>query len=264
MSIQPISLQQFANKKFQRTKNYAFASKELLAELVAKEFPKAALAMPVAFVAVGDAFSPVAVLGLNTGKNLFVSLDGRWIGRYIPAAFRGYPFSLAKTEDGRQVFCINDAPGVISDVDGEPFFEQTSEPTQAVKDIFDFLTQTASNRLVTMQIIKVIQKHQLIVPWVIKIKGADQTEHTMNGLYRLDETAFNLLPSEALFEIRQAGALPLIFCQLLSMQHLPMLSKLAEAQQEAIKTVALNQAESGETDLSFLADDTTISFENLS
>jgi hypothetical protein len=182
MSIQPISLQQFANKKFQRTKNYAFASKELLAELVAKEFPKAALAMPIAFVAVGDAFSPVAVLGLNTGKNLFVSLDGRWIGRYIPAVFRGYPFSIAKTEDGRQVFCINDAPGVISDVDGEPFFEQTSEPTQAVKDIFDFLTQTASNRLVTMQIIKVIQKHQLIVPWVIKIKGADQTEHTMNGL----------------------------------------------------------------------------------
>jgi hypothetical protein len=48
------------------------------------------------------------------------------------------------------------------------------------------------------------------------------------------------------------------------MQHLPMLSKLAEAQQEAIKTVSLKQAESGETDLSFLADDTTISFENLS
>ena len=263
MSIQPITLRQFANKKFQRTKSYAFASKELLAELVAKEFPQAALAVPIAFVAVNDEFSPVAVLGLNTGKNLFVTLDGRWIGRYIPAVFRGYPFSLAKTEDGRQVFCINDAPEVISDVEGEPFFEPTSEPTQALKDIFDFLTQTASNRLVTVQIIKVLQKHQLIVPWVIKLKGADQTEHTINGLYRLDESAFNLLPSEALNEIRQVGALPLIFCQLLSMQHLPMLSTLAQAQQEAIKTAALTKAELGETGLSFLADDTTLSFENL-
>jgi len=262
MPIQPISLGQFANKKFQRTKNYAFASNEVLAALVAKEFPQAALALPIGFVAVGDEFAPVAVLGLHTVKNLFVSLDGRWAGGYIPAVLRGYPFSLAKAEDGRQVLCINDAHVVISDVEGEPFFDHTSQPTQAVKDILDFLIQVASNHLATMQIMKVIQKHQLIVPWVLKLKGTDQTEHTLNGLYRVDESAFNLLSSEALDEIRQAGALPLIFCHLLSMQHLPVLSKLAQAHQEAAQIAALPKTDSGEIDLSFLADDTSISFEN--
>ena len=42
-----------------------------------------------------------------------------------------------------------------------------------------------------------------------------------------------------------------------------LLSTLAQAQQEAIKTAALTKAELGETGLSFLADDTTLSFENL-
>lgn len=263
MPIHPISATQFANKKFLRTKNYAFAANEALAPLVSKEFPKAALSFPIAFVATGDDFAPVAVLGLQSGRNLFVSLDGRWIGGYIPAMFRGYPFLLVNTDEDRQVLCINDAHGSISDVDGEAFFDQESQPTQAVKDILDFLNQVASNRLATLKVVKVMQKHQLIAPWQIKLKGADQQEQTVQGLFRVDESVLNLLSAEALDEIRQAGALPLIYCQLLSMQHLPMLGKLAQAHHEAQQMAALPKTDTGEIDLSFLADDTTISFENI-
>lgn len=263
MSVQPITSTQFADKKFLRTQNYAFASTDALAALVAKEFPKAALTLPIGFVVSGEDFAPVAVLGLQPGKNLFVSLDGRWIGGYIPAVFRGYPFLLANAEDGRQILCINDAHGAVSDIEGEPFFDHESQPTQAVKDILNFLNQVSSNRLSTLKIIKVMQKHHLIVTWPIKLKGADQREQILDGLYRVDESALNLLSVEALDELRQVGALPLIYCQLLSMQHLPMLGKLAQAHQEAEQMASLPKTESGEIDLSFLADDTTISFENL-
>jgi len=263
MSIHPITVSQFGNKKFLRTKSYAFAATDALAPLVAKELPKAALSLPIGFFAEGNEFALVAVLGLQTGKNLFVSLDGRWIGGYIPALFRGYPFLLANAEDGRQVLCINDAHGSISEVEGEPFFDEASQPSQAVKDFLDFLNQVTSNRLGTMQIIKVMQQHQLIVPWPIKLKGADQTEQTLKGLYRVDESALNLLSMEAFDEVRRSGALPLIYCQLLSMQNLPMLGKLALAHQEAEQMAALPKTEAGEIDMSFLADDMTISFENL-
>ena len=263
MPIHPISATQFANKKFLRTKNYVFAATDALAGLVSKEFPKAALSLPIAFVPAGEDFAPVAVLGLQPGKNLFVSLYGRWIGGYIPAVFRGFPFLLANAEDDRQVLCINDAHGSISETEGEDFFDQESQPTQAVKDILDFLNQVASNRLATLKVVKVMQKHQLIAPWPIKLKGADQQEQTLEGLFRVDESALNLLSADALDEVRRAGALPLIYCQLLSMQHLPILGKLAQAHQEAEQMAALPKTEAGEIDLSFLADDTTISFENL-
>ena len=263
MAIHPINLSQFADKNFLRTKNYAFAEKDAIVGLVAKEFPKAALSLPIGFVATGDTFAPVAVLGLQPGKNLFVSLDGRWLAGYIPAAFRGFPFLLADADDGRQVLCINDAHGSISESEGEPFFGEDGQPTQGVKDILDFLNQVGSNRQGTLRVTAMLQKHQLIAPWLIKLQGADQQEQVVEGLYRVDEAVLNQLSAEAFEEVRQAGALPLIYCQLLSMQHLPMLGKLAQAHHEAAQMAALPKTEAGELDLSFLADDTTISFENM-
>jgi hypothetical protein len=79
----------------------------------------------------------------------------------------------------------------------------------------------------------------------------------------VDEKALNQLSAEALQALQQSGALQLCYCQLLSMQHLQTLGKLAQAHQEAEQMAALPKTEKGELDLSFLADDTTISFENL-
>ena len=263
MAIHPISHNAFASKYFLRTKNYAFASTDALVALVAQEFPKAAMSMPIGFIASGDGFIPVAVLGLQSGKNLFVSLDGRWLGGYIPAVFRGFPFSLADAEGGRQVLCVNDVSGSVSDTEGEPFFGEDQQPTAAVKEILNFLTQVASNQLLTQKMMKVMQKHHLMAPWPIKLQSLAQQEQLVEGLYRIDESVLSGLTAEALHEIHQSGALPLIYCQLMSMSHLQTLGKLAQAHFEAEQRAALPKTETGELDMSFLADDTTISFENL-
>ena len=66
------------------------------------------------------------------------------------------------------------------------------------------------------------------------------------------------LPAEAFEAVRQSGALPVAYCQLLSMQHLQKLGQLAQAY--AAQTTALPQTASGELDLEFLNDSGTISF----
>ena len=87
----------------------------------------------------------------------------------------------------------------------------------------------------------------LIEPWPITLKSdqadkgdqaeqggqGEQTEQTLQGLYRVSEAKFNALGAEALHRLHQAGALPLIYCQLLSMQHLPLLGKLADIHAKA-------------------------------
>lgn len=263
MAIHPLNFGQFASKRFLRPTNHVFAAKDAMVPLVAQEFPKAALSLPIGFVAVGAGFAPVAVLGLQPGKNLLVNHEGRWLGEYIPAVYRGYPFLLADAEDGRQVLCVNDTDGVVSETEGEYFFGLDEQPTEAIKEVLNFLTQLASNRAGTLKVIAVLQKHQLISPWPIKLQSADQQEQNVEGLYRIDEVALNSLPAEVFEQIRQTGALPLIYCQLLSMQHLPTLGKLAQAQHEVMRLAALSEAEAAEFDMTFLADDTTISFNNL-
>ena len=125
-----------------------------------------------------------------------------------------------------------------------------------------------ASRLATQRICAVLQEHQLIQPWPIRLNqdsgsaGGSQGRN-IEGLFRIDEAALNKLDAAALYAVQQAGGLPLIYCQLLSMQHLPSLGQLADAHHEAEQHAALPKTEAGEIDLTFLADDTTISFEDL-
>src|SRR5690606_39363180 len=121
----------------------SFASAYSLSPLVAQELPRACLAMPIGFVRSDNQYQLVAVQGLAPGKNLFVAPDGRWIGPYVPAAYRGYPFVLANTEDGKRVLCVREDSGLVSEVqgEGEPFFDEEGNPSKPVQDVLNFLDQ---------------------------------------------------------------------------------------------------------------------------
>lgn len=267
MAIVPVSLSEFGQKRFKRYDKFTFAANDSIVPLAVREFPRAALEMPIAFVKAEEGFVPVAVQGLSPGKNLFVSIDGRWIGRYVPAAYRSYPFVLANSQNGEQVLCIEDNCGLLSDVEGEPFFDG-DQPSKTVKDVLSFLNQVSISRQATQRICSVLQSHQLIKPWQITLNsesgsGEASPGRHLEGLFRIDEAALNQLDAPALHEVRQAGGLALVYCHLLSTQHLPMLGQLARAHHQVEQHAAIPKTETGEIDLTFLADDTTISFENL-
>jgi len=52
----------------------------------------------------------------------------------------------------------------------------------------------------------------------------------VQGLYRIDEEALNVLPDEAFLPLRKTSALPLAYAQLFSINQLAMLPKAAEVQ----------------------------------
>jgi len=264
MAITPISQSAFGSKRFKRYDSYAFAAKDAIAPLVLKELVRACMVMPIGFAKVQEAFVPVVVLGLGNEKNLFVAPDGRWVGRYVPAAYRGYPFVLANGPQDKQILCFDDSSGLLTDTEGEPFFNEDGKPTDGINDVLNFLTQLAVNRQATQRVCALLAEHNLIEPWPIKLKGEEQApERNLEGLFRVNEAAFNQLEEKPLHALHQGGALPVIYCQLLSMQHLPVLGELAKAREAAEQQAALPKNKAGEIDLSFLADDTTISFDNL-
>ncbi|NYT63469.1 SapC family protein [Alcaligenaceae bacterium] len=256
--IQVVSQEHHANKRWQRYASYSFAAGDAVAQLVVQELSKACMVLPVGFIAVEGGFAPVAVQGLAPGQNLLVAQDGRWLADYIPATYRSYPFLLANTEDGQQVLCVVADSGLLSDTEGELFFAEDNEPSQPVKDVFNFLTQVSANRLVTQRVCAALQEHGLLQPWPIKLQ-TDQGEQAVEGLYRIDEAALNQLPADAFDALRQSGALPVAYCQLLSMQHLQKLGQLMHAHSAS----AAPQTPDGELDLEFLNDSGTINFGKL-
>ena len=228
-NYQVITRESHGAKRWLRYTGYAFAMREAVMPLALAELAKAALSLPIGFIAQGDGFVPVAVMSLQPEQNLFVAVDGRWIHGYIPAAARGYPFRLAKATDGRQVLCIDEDSGLVNDgPDGEAFFDDEGKPVQALREIMDFLEQTEQSRQVAARACAVLNKHHLIQHWPI-IHQTASGERKIDGLFRIDEAALNQLDAEALLEVRNAGGLLIAYCQLLSMQHLPALGELTAA-----------------------------------
>lgn len=258
-TITAVSRTQHGAKRWQRYASYSFAANDTVAPLVVQELSRACMAMPTGFIHTPNGYQLVAVQGLQSGRNVWVAPNGRWIGPYVPAVYRSYPFVLAKAQDDKQALCIRDVDGVISESEGERFFEDDGTPSKAVQDVLHFLELLASNTQHTKALCALLERHGLIKPWNIQIKagGAENNEQKVEGLFCVDEVALNALPTEAFEDLRKGGALAMVYCQLLSMQHLQTLGKLTDRHAQASDAA---QQLDGDIDLDFLSDDGTIRF----
>lgn len=198
---------------------------------------------------------PVALQGLRAGENLWVDAKGNWRGGYIPAIYRGYPFTLARSGDKR-VLCIDSDSGLISNTEGQPFFNDDGETTDTIQQILQFLNQVHTSRDVTQAQCAELSRLGLIQPWPLTVQAEGENQ-AREGLYRIDEEALNALSTEDFEALRTTGALPMVYCQLLSMQHIQRLGELARMN---IPAQASKKTSNGELDLEFLNQGGTISF----
>ncbi len=228
--IKLITKTEYKEKCWKSPADFIHARKDALVRLVVSEVPKAAGSLPVAFAKKDNALMPVAVLGVPPGGNLLVSDDGKWRYGYIPALYRGYPFSIARDKEGKQALCIDEESGVISETEGEPFFDETGGVSKSVKEVMVFLQHIEQNRLFTEQICALLKKYGLIEPWTINLESPDG-EKKIQGLFRIKEKKLNMLEDAEFLTLRKNGALPLIYCQLLSMRNMTTIIKLSGIRQ---------------------------------
>ncbi|AWN35777.1 hypothetical protein DK427_08475 [Methylobacterium radiodurans] len=145
MSIQPVSRERHAHLRWKGFSSFAFAASTTLAPLAAAEISQAALALPLAFIERDGHWSMAAVLGLMPGQNLYVDAGGVWLGRYIPAALRGYPFLIGARADSEPPPCIDASSGLVTPGEGEPFFDEAGSLSPTVTQVMRFLEQTAQS-----------------------------------------------------------------------------------------------------------------------
>lgn len=226
--IQLVNKEAHATKTWTRFTDYGFAAGKMVAALGAAEVPRSALAMPLAFIEIEGSPSLVAVLGLRPDQNVFVGPDGKWLGAYVPAVFRGYPFKLAKTGENQFSLCVDESSRLVrEDSTGERFFNEDGTPAKALTDILEFLQKTQSSQEIVCRAAGSLKEHQLLEPWPLKVRDGEQ-EQELNGLLRVSEAALNQAAGDVLLQLRNAGALPLAYAQLLSMQNMKVVANLSQ------------------------------------
>jgi len=235
VNIVPVDSERHAGKGWRPPQGYAFAATQAMVPLVGLEFAKVAVAMPIAFIEHSGRYLSVAVMSPVAGRNFLVGPNGQWLGGYVPAVLRSYPFRLARVEGSDQVtLCIDEDSGLLlaTEADAAKFFEQDGSPSASLKAVMEFLQQIEQSRLKADLAVAALAEARVIEPWSLTVTIGNQ-KLAANGLRRINEAALNGLDGETFLKIR--SALALAYAQLLSTQTVGLFDSLATIQQQLMQ-----------------------------
>jgi len=243
LALVPISPEKHAKTKVRPLSSFSFAAETTAIPVFGGEIVVMGRELPVAFARDAAGIFPTALLGLQAGQNLMIDPQGRWLGAHVPAIWRRGPFRLAQIEGGsegepRMALCLDDSSELLNESEGMPLFDDSGAPTALIDSAKTLLSQIERDARTTRTVCALLSRLDLFTPWNLEIALPDGSKQRVADLFQIDESRIATLSAEALVEIRDAGALPLIYAHLLSLSRTSLLGRLAtmaheRAQQQA-------------------------------
>jgi hypothetical protein len=243
--LEPLSIEKHKKLGVSTVSNpFSFLAETHLVPLTVDEFGLAAVCYPIIFDT--QTKTPLAVMGLRPGMNVFLGADGSLDPEvYLPAFARRYPFlpiiaggdqKQQEAQDGDRVLvCIDRAAKMLSNTPELPFFEG-DKPSRYTQDAIQFCKEFDALGRRTQEFIKLMDQHGLfeLTPLALPRAKPDGTpdEPAKIGEYlRISEQKLNALPKDTYIELRDKGVSAVMHAHLLSLGLWPkILSRAARIQ----------------------------------
>lgn len=197
--------------------------------IAAIEFLQISKEYPIVFAKSPDEkIFPVALLGLQKNKNLFVDDKGKWGADYIPAYVRRYPFILATPDEKEATFtvCIDESfPGFNTAKEGEPLFDEKGNQHEILNQAVDFLKDYQSHVQLTTLFCENLSKLDLLEPMQANIERADGDNTSLGGFMGINRDKLKELKPAKLTELLKSDQMELIFAHLASLSNINGLMK---------------------------------------
>ena len=199
--------------------------------LTVSEFADAAREYAIAFVVVGQdgqgrpQVTPVALTGLRPAENLCVDAQGRWIGHYIPAFLRRYPFAYAVTPEGQTQLVLDESWEGVGAAEGELILDEQGENTPWLQSMLQFLDHFERDLMRTRALCDRLVAHNLLRGGELRGALPDGQEIQAGGFFMIDEVKLPTLPDEVVLELHRSGLLGLIHMHRVSMGHAQTLAR---------------------------------------
>ena len=239
VKIVPLDKERHAGKGWVRPVGYNFAAGETLVPLSGSELSHAVSAMPIGFIERGGHYAPVALMGLTKEANVFVGPAGQWLGGYVPAVLRSYPFSLGRAAGREQpVVCIDEDSGLVVDEtapNAETFFDAAGNPSPTTNSITEFLQRIEQDQTTTDLAVAALAEAHVLKPWALTVPVGEQ-QITVEGLYQVDEAALNRLDDATFLKLRKTSGLPVAYAQLLSTGQVSVLARFNLIQKQLLQS----------------------------
>jgi hypothetical protein len=212
--------------------DYSFSRGVNSVPLMAVEIPSAAAEYAVVFGGTGDSVTPAVILGLRGDENLYLTGEGGWQAKYVPAFLRRYPFVFSSPDEGKTfTLCIDEAfPGFNQKGRGERLFTDDRKPTPYVKNVLKFLQQYQIEFRRTQAICKKLKDLSLLESMQAQINLESGERMFLTGFSAVDRARLKALSADVLAELAKLDELELIYAHLSSMRNFAgMRDRLARA-----------------------------------
>jgi hypothetical protein len=212
--------------------DYKFARAVNSVPLIAAEFVATAVKDTIVFAGSETDVVPTVILGMRDGENASVSTDGRWIGGYIPAFLRRYPFVFAKSDDGKTfTLCIDEEfEGFNKDGRGERLFDVDGKRTKYLESMLRFVSEYQSLFERTNLFCRRLKKNDLLEPASARFRLPGGEEASLGGFMTINRDKLKALSGDVLAEMARTDELEMCYVHLQSLNNLtPMAQRIAEA-----------------------------------
>lgn len=226
--VVPISLERHKGWSVEQG-DYTFAVETNAAPLMCAEFQSAATELPIVFGKTDAGYTPVVVLGIEQGKALTVDGAGKWIGNYVPAFVRRYPFVFAEAEDKKTyTLCLDeDYSGVDqSGAKGQAFYDGDA-PSEFLNNILEFTKNVELEQRKTIEFGKLLEENGLMTPMQAGITMPDGQKRAVTGFHVVSREKLKELSGDVLEDFFKRDVLELIYYHLASMRNMEKLRMLA-------------------------------------
>ena len=219
-SLTPLSSQAHADFGVKPRTSLEFTRGVHAIPITVDEFAAAHRNFPIVF-STGETPAPLALLGLQEGKNLYLKDDGSWQeSTYVPAYIRRYPFMLARVSpDSTDLsLCFDDTCDEIGPEYDQKFFEN-GEQTEICKNVLNFCEEYEKSIARTHAFAKELQNSGLLMDGEVSIQapGAERPS-VYRGFRMVNEEKLKELRGDQARKFVQNGALALIYAHLFSVQ----------------------------------------------
>lgn len=217
----PVNSGQHAQCSVEVGTDYSFTRNVNSVPLMAVEFPQAAPDYAIVFAGNAESVTPAVILGVRGNENLYLSKDGVWQAKYVPAFVRRYPFVFSSSADEKTfTLCIDEKfAGFNTEGRGQRLFTEEGKPTPYVDGVLKFLQEYRGQHLLTQEFCKKLIELNLLEPMQAQFTMASGEKMSLNGFMVVDRKKLNALPGDVLSELAKTDQLELIYLHLQSMRN---------------------------------------------
>jgi SapC protein len=217
----PVSPARHADVSVEVGSTYAFSAGINAVPLTALEFVPAAAEYAIVFTRAGESVMPAVVLGVRGDENLYLSSDGQWKAKYIPAFVRRYPFVFSTSTDGKRLtLCIDEAyPGVNREGRGQKLFGENRKPSVYVERVLKFLEEYQAHFMRTQAFCKRIEELGLLEPMQAQVVTPKGEKLSLSGFSAVNRDKLRALDGDALASLAKTDELELLYLHLSSMRN---------------------------------------------